>query len=219
MKKTLILSFALLFGIMINAQEKIEEGILTTKQEMSSDNEQMNAQLKSMGEVKNSTSYFKGDKSRNETSNPMAGDMTIIVDGAKQQMLMLMNNPSLGKKYTLQSTEPSETDLESVTVKKGDETKTILGYECQQYIVNMKQNGQEVEMQMFTTDKISALSHNTTAMGGKVEGFPLYFKMTMNQMGATIEVSNEVVKIEEVAVPDEKFNMTPPEGYTKMEGM
>ncbi|WP_179354618.1 DUF4412 domain-containing protein [Winogradskyella vidalii] len=219
MKKTLILSFALVFAVMLNAQEKIEEGVLTIKQSMSSDNEQMNLQLKSMGELKNATSYFKGDKSRNETSNPMAGDMTMIIDGATQQMLMLMDNPSLGKKYTIQSTVPSESDLESVTVKKGEETKTVLGYECQQYIINMKQNGQEVEMHMFTTDKISALSQNTTAMAGKVEGYPLYFVMKLNQMGAVIEVSNEVIKIDKVAVSDDKFSMTPPEGYTKMEGM
>jgi len=185
---------------------------------MSSDNEQMNTQLQSMGDT-NSTSYFKGDKARNETTHPMAGDITMIIDGATQQMLMLMDNPYQGKKYTLQSIEPSKEDLETVTVKKGNQTKTVLGYECQQIIVTMKQNGQDVEMQMFVTDKISAISPNTTAMGDKVEGFPLYFTMTTNQMGSNITVSSEVVKIDKVAVPDEKFSMTPPEGYTKMEGM
>lgn len=219
MKKIfLLLSFALLFNLMVDAQEKIEEGIMTIKQTMSSDNEQVNAQLKSMGAT-NSTSYFKGNKARNETSNPMSGDLVIIIDGATNQMLMLMNNPYQGKKYLLQSTEPSEEDLATVTVKKGDKTKTIQGYECQQYIINIKQNGQDVEMEMYTTDKILAISQNTTAMGDKLEGFPLYFTMTMNQMGAKIEVSSEVVKIEQVEVPDEKFNMTPPDGYTKMEGM
>lgn len=218
MKKVILLSLAVLLSITVSAQEKIEEGIMTTKQMMSSDNEQMNAQLKSMGDT-NSTSYFKGDKSRSETSSPMTGDMTIIIDGSNKQMLMLMSRPGLGEKYMLQSIEPSSEDLATVSVTKGTETKTVLGYECQQYIVSMKQNGQDVKMQMFTTDKISAISHNTTAMGDKVEGFPLYFVMTMNQMGANIEVSSEVVKIEKQAVPDEKFSMTPPEGYTKMEGM
>lgn len=218
MKKTLILSFALLFSIMVTAQEKIEEGVMTIKQSMTSDNEEMNAQLKSRGDT-NSTSYFKGDKSRNETSSPMTGDMVIIIDGAAKQMLMLISQPALGKKYVTQSIEPSKEDLESITVKKGDETKTVLGYECQQYIVNMKQNGQEVEMHMFTTDKISAISQNTTAMGDKIEGFPLYFIMKMNQMGSNIEISSEVVKIEKVAVSDDKFSLTPPEGYTKVEGM
>lgn len=218
MKKLLVLSLTLLFSILVTAQKKIEEGVITTKHTMSSDNEQMNAQLKSMGET-NSVAYFKGDKSRNETSTPMTGDMTIIIDGSTKQMLMLMSQPGLGKKYMLQSIEPSKEDLESVVVKKGDETKTVLGYKCQQYIISMKQNGQDVVMEMFTTDKILAISHNTTAMGDKVEGFPLYFIMKMNQMGAHIEVSSEVVKIDKAAVSDEKFSMTPPEGYAKMEGM
>lgn len=218
MKKFLVLSLALFLSVMVTAQEKISEGIITSEHTMSSDNEQMNAQLKSIGDTK-STSYFKGDKSRNETSTPMTGDMTIIIDGTKKQMLMLMNQPGLGKKYGLQSIEPSEKDLASVIVKEGDETKTILGYKCQQYIVTMKQNGQDVEMEMFTTKEISAISQNTTAMGDKVKGFPLYFIMKTSQMGSTIEVSSEVVKIEEVAVSDDKFSLTPPDGFTKLGGM
>ena len=215
MKKTLFLSFALLLSISVSAQNKIEEGIMTTKQSMSSDNEQMNSQLQLMGDT-NSTTYFKDDKSRSETSSPMTGDVTIVIDGTAKQMLMIMSNPQLGKKYSIQSAEPNEEDLAKISVKKGEETKTVLGYKCQQYIVTMEQNGQEVEMHMFTTDEILAVSQNTTAMGGKVEGFPLYFVMKMNQMGSNIEIRSEVIKIDEVAVSDDKFNMTPPEGYTKL---
>lgn len=217
MRKLVLLSIAMLISVATTAQEKITEGIMTTKQTMSSDNEQMNAQLQAMGG--NSKTYFKGEKSRSETSNPMSGDMIIIIDGSTKQMLMLMDQPALGKKFVLQSMDPSKEDLANITVKKGEETKTILGYVCQQYIINMKQNGQDVEMQMFTTDKISAVSQNTTAMGDKVEGFPLYFTMKMNQMGADMLISSEVIKIDKEAVSDEKFNLTPPEGYTKMEGM
>ena len=215
MKKTLFLSFALLLSISVSAQNKIEEGIMTTKQSMSSDNEQMNSQLQLMGDT-NSTTYFKDDKSRSETSSPMTGDVTIVIDGTAKQMLMIMSNPQLGKKYSIQSAVPNEEDLAKISVKKGEETKTVLGYKCQQYIVTMEQNGQEVEMHMFTTDEILAVSQNTTAMGGKVEGFPLYFVMKMNQMGSNIEIRSKVIKIDEVAVSDDKFNMTPPEGYTKL---
>ncbi|GGW69634.1 uncharacterized protein DUF4412 [Winogradskyella epiphytica] len=218
MKKFLLLSLTLMLSVVLTAQENITEGVMVMKQTMSSDNEQMNAQLQAMAAA-NTTIYFKGDKSRNESNNPMTGDMIVIVDGTKKQMLMLMDQAAYGKKYMIQSTEPSKEDLEAVTVKKGDKTKTVLGYECQEYIVSMKQNGQDVEMQMFTTDKISAVSQNTTAMGDKVEGFPLYFNMKMNQMGTTINVEMEVVKIDQQSVPNEKFSLTPPEGYTKMEGM
>jgi hypothetical protein len=218
MKKVLLLSLALMLSIVSGAQEKISEGVLIAKQTMSSDNEQMNASLKQMGETI-STTYFKDGKARTETSSPMTGDMIIVIDGDQQQMLMLMDQPGLGKKFMLESFEPSEEDLKNITVEKGSETKTILGYECQQYIVQMKQNGQDAEMQMFTTDKIDAVSQNTTAMAGQVEGFPLYFVMKMNQMGSTIEVTSEITEIKKESVSDDKLSLTPPEGYTKMEGM
>ena len=218
MKKLVLLSLTLLLSLTVAAQEKIEEGIMTTKQSMSSDNELMNTQLQSMGDT-NSVTYFKGDKSRSDISSPMTGDMSIVIDGTEKQMLMLMNQSSLGKKYVLQSTDPSNEDMDNVKVEKGNETKTILGYQCQQYMVTMKQDGKDVEMEMFTTNKISAISQNTTAMGDKVEGFPLYYVLKMNQMGATIEIISEVIKIDKESVPEDKFSMTPPEGYTKMEGM
>lgn len=217
MKKILVL-FTALLALTVNAQKEINEGVITLKQTMSSDNEQMNAQLKQMGDT-NSTAYFKGDKSRSEASSPMTGDMTIIIDGSEKQMLMLMDQPGLGKKYMKQSIALNEQDLENVEVKKGDKTKNVLGYECQQYIVSMTQNGQPMEMEVFVTDKISAISQNTTAMGDKIEGYPLYFIMRMNQMGAKMEIISEVTNIEEKSVADEKFSMTPPEGYTEMAGM
>jgi hypothetical protein len=217
MKKVLLLSLALMLSMGAFAQEEITEGTLIAKQTISSDNEAMNAQLAAMGET-NAKTYFKNDKSRSETNSPMTGDLVIVIDGAKKQMLMLMNQPTTGKKYMLQSIDPSEEDLKNMTVEKGDETKTILGYECQQYIIKMKQNGQDVEMEMFTTDKIAAVSQNTTAMGGQVEGFPLYFVMKMNQMGSNIIVKSEITEIKKESVSDDILSITPPEGYTEMAG-
>ncbi len=217
MKKGLLFLFAVL-SLSLSAQEALNEGILTISQTMSSDNETVNQQLQSMGAT-SSTTYFKGDKSRNETSSPMTGDMIMIMDGKAKQMLMLMNQPMMGKKYALESIEPSAEDLANMTVEKGEDTKTILGYKCQQYIVKNTVNGQAIEMHLYTTDKISALSQNTTAMAGKVEGFPLYFVVKMNQMGSNIEILSEVTEIKKEAVSDDMFSMTPPEGYEKMEGM
>ncbi|WP_179339852.1 DUF4412 domain-containing protein [Winogradskyella ludwigii] len=218
MKKLLLFTFALLLSAGAIAQDQINEGILIAKQTMASDNAQMNSQLQAIGDTKAIT-YFKGDKSRSETSSPMTGDMIIVVDGVEKQMLMLVDQPGMGKKFVLQSFVPSEEDLKSVVVKKGDGTKTVLGYVCQEYFINMKQNGQDVEMQMFTTNKISAFSHNTTAMGGKVEGYPLYFKMTLKQVGANIIVTSEITEIKEESVSDDKLSLIAPEGYSKMEGM
>lgn len=218
MKKIVLLIVALMLSVVSFAQEEINEGMLIAKQTMSSDNEQMNARLQAMGDT-NAKTYFKDLKSRSETSSPMTGNMVIVIDGDKKQMLMLMDQAGMGKKFMLESTEPSEEDLKNMTVEKGEKTRTVLGYDCEQYIVKMKQNGQDIEMEMFTTDKISAVSQNTTAMAGKVEGFPLYFVMKLNQMGSVIEVTSEVTEIKKESVSDDLLTLTPPEGYTKMEGM
>lgn len=217
MKKLVFLLLAT-FSLSVVAQDQLAEGVIISKQSMSSDNDEMNAQLKMMGDSP-SILYFKGDMSRTETSNPMNGDVTIILDNSKKEMLMLMSNPMYGKKYSIQSTQPKPEDLENITVIKGEETKTILGYECQQYLITMKQQGLDMEIEMFTTDKISAPSNNTANFGDKLEGFPLYFTMKMNQMGANIEIINEVTEVKKETVADEKFSMTPPDGYEKMEGM
>ena len=41
----------------------------------------------------------------------------------------------------------------------------------------------------------------------------------MSQMGSTIEVVSEVTEIKKEKVSDDKFSLTPPEGFEKMEGM
>lgn len=217
MKKILVL-LLMSFSLASIAQEKITEGILIGKQSMSSDNEEMNSQLKLMGDTP-STIYFKGDKSRSETSSPMTGEITIIMDNGKKELLMLMSSPMQGKKYALQTIETKPEDLENVTISKGEETKTILGYDCQQYIIKMNEQGQEMEMHMYTTDKISAPTQSTTNFAGKIDGFPLYFVIKMSQMGSTIEVVSEVTEIKKEKVSDDKFSLTPPEGFEKMEEM
>ena len=52
-------------------------------------------------------------------------------------------------------------------------------------------------------------------MGTKVEGFPLYMEMNMSQMGMNIKIIHEVTEINKETVSDDKFDMTPPEGYEK----
>ncbi len=214
--KKLVFLLLVTFSLSIVAQEDIKEGVVISSQKMSSDNEEMNAQLQTMGETV-STVYFKGKKSRSETSSPMTGDITIIMDNVKKEMMMMMSNPMAGKKYSVQSTEPKPEDLEAIKVTKGDVTKTVLGYECQQYIVKMNQQGQDVEMQMFTTNKLSIPTQTTASFGTKIEGFPLFFVLKMSQMGSNIEIINEVTEIKKETVADDKFDMTPPEGYEKME--
>jgi hypothetical protein len=214
MKKTLLVLVLLSLGLTAVAQEKITEGIILSKQTMSSDNDQANLQLAQMGDII-TTTYFKNDKSRSEASNPMSGDIVTIIDGESKQMLMLMDSP-MGKAYTLVSIEVSEEDLKDLVITKGEATKTVLGYECEQYFIDMSKDGIEMKMEIFATKAISAYSKQTAAFGDKFKGFPMYLTMSMNQMGSNMLITNEVTEIKREVVSSDIFGLTPPEDYEEI---
>ena len=213
MKKIIIVVF-LTFGLNIFAQEKLTEGSITMQITMSSENEQVNASLQAVGELKPIT-YFKGKKSRTEMNNPMAGETISIVDNAAKQMLVLMNNPVLGKKYIKKSTEISDKELKNVIVTATGKTKSFLGYLCKGYDVIIKNDGSEMKMTMYTTDKISAPSKDVSTLGDKVEGFPMYLEMSISQE-PVIKTTAEVTEVKSEKVDDSIFKMIIPEGYTEM---
>lgn len=216
MKKAIVFVIALGFGFLGYSQGDIKEGVITTSQKMSSDNEQMNAQISMMGDMI-TTTYFKNDKSRTEISSPMTGDMIIITDGETKEMITFMDNPMLGKKYMKGNLDLTEEDSDKVTIIKGDKTKVVLGYECQQYFLTANLEGQTMEMEAYTTETISAYSQQTSAYKDTLKGFPLYMTMTMTQMGANITIVSEVTDIKKEALSVDKFSMTILEGYDEME--
>jgi hypothetical protein len=215
MNKTILLLVALVIGFFGFSQGEIKEGIITTTQTMSSDNEQMNAQLALMGNM-TSTTYFKGDKSRTEISNPMSGDIIAISDGASNQTITFMNNPMLGKKYMKGTMDVSEEDLDKMVVEKGEATKTILGYECQQYFITANMQGNEVKGEVYTTEAINAYSQEMSKYKGKLKGYPLFMVMNINQMGINMNITYEVTEIKKESVSDDKFSMAILEGYDEM---
>ncbi|HZW63765.1 MAG TPA: hypothetical protein VFF15_09010 [Flavobacteriaceae bacterium] len=213
MKKVLSILF-IAFSVTVFAQEALTEGVVTMKQTMSSPNAEVNAQLAMMGEI-TSTTYFKGDKSKSLTSSPMTGDVTAIIDMAEKKMLMLMDNPMMGKKYMEQSLDMSEEDLSNINIEKTNETKNVLGYECTKYNVTTTNDGVEVKMEMYVTDKINVVSQSTANLAGKIEGFPMFMTVSFNQMGMDMTQTVEVTEIKKEAVADDTFDMTIPEGYEK----
>ena len=217
MKKLLFLVLVAITSVGFS-QETIKEGVVLSKQTMSTDNAELQSQLAMVGDIV-TTTYFKGNKSRSETNNFMTGTSVTIMDNDNNQMLMTLNNQMVGKKYVLKSMEPSEEDLENITVTKGDETKNILGYECQEYNVEVNKDGVVVKMDIYTTDKLSALSQQSTMMGADIKGFPMYLTMNMNQMGMNLTITQEATEIKKEAVSDDKFDMTPPEGYEKTDNL
>jgi len=223
MKKSLLLSLALTFTLFATAQGKFEEGKITMSQTLATDNAEMQAMLEQMmgGKTMETTCYIKGNKSRTEINNPMSGDIITISDADAKQMLLLMDNPMVGKKYTLTtiSAEEQEKLKETVVVVEGTETRMILGYECKQQLVTINQNGVKMEMELFITDKIvPVMSQQTSMLGDKLKGFAMSMIMKMNQQGMAMTITTEVTKLDKQAVPDGKFSLAIPEGYSKIEG-
>ncbi len=224
MKKSLLLCFALMFMLFATAQEKFNEGKITMTQALSTDNEEMQAMLDQMmgGKTMETVSYVKGQKSRTEINNPMSGDIITISNMDEKQMLLLMDNPMLGKKYTLTSLGKAEEEKfkDNITIVEGTETKTVLGYKCKQQMVTINQDGVKMEMEMYVTDKIApVMSQQTSMLGDKLKGFPMYMVLKMNQQGMAMTITTEVTQLDKESVSDGIFSLTPPEGYTKMEGM
>ncbi|WP_299339443.1 hypothetical protein [uncultured Psychroserpens sp.] len=215
--KKLLIAFIAVFSLTLTAQDKLTEGKIVSKQTLSSDNEQLMQQLAMMGDMQ-TTTYFKDKKSRTELSNPMSGDVVTISNTETNEFLTLMDNPMMGKKYTYVKNDKAEEMSKNIEVKAGEETKEILGYKCKQYFVSIDQDGVQMTMEIFTTEAIPVASQQTSMLGDKLKGFPLYMVMDMNQMGNKMKITTEVTQIEKQSVSDDQFSMTPPEGYENMEG-
>ena len=209
--KQLLLLLVIITSFNVFAQKKINEGVLVMKQTMSSEDEMMKAQFAAIGEM-STTTYFKGMKSRAESSNPMTGDITVLIDQDAQEMLMLMDNP-MGKMYGKTSIALTEEQLSKIVVKPFDETRTILGYECKRVDVTTKEQGVEMTISFFVTDAFEIPTQQTAMFGDKLKGLPMYFEMKMNQMGMDFVITTEVTDIRDEKVDDAKFDMTVPEGY------
>jgi hypothetical protein len=198
------------------AQKEIKEGVIMNKVTMSSENEQVNASLAMIGDM-NTTTYFKGNKSRTEMKSPMTGDNTTIIDNDAKKMFSLISNPMLGNKYTRSDIKASEDELKNLVVTKKGDSKTILGYLCKGYDITGTTSGIEVKMTMYITNKIIATTQNNAILGAKLKGYPMYLVMDVNQGQMIMQITMEATEVKDEKVADSKFDMIIPEGYTEME--
>jgi len=135
----------------------------------------------------------------------------------QKKMLTLMNNPMLGKKYAQSEKKVSEEDLKKMKITPTGDSKTIVGYDCKGYDVVAIKDGVEVKMRMYTTDKITVPTQNTAMLGDKMKGFPMYLVMNVKQGPMDMIITMEVTEVKDEKIDDSKFDLTIPEGYTKME--
>jgi len=214
--KKIILLLLVSMSLNIFAQKELKEGVITMKMNMSTDNEQAKAAFAMMGDI-SLTTYFKGQKSRTEQKHQMTGNNISIVDNDSKKMLVLMENPMLGKKYLQSEITVSEEDLKNIEVTPTGDSKTIAGYDCKGYDVVTTKDGVEIKMKMYTTDKINVPTQNTAGLGSKMKGFPMYLVMNVKQGPMDMVITMEVTEVKYEKVDDSKFDLTIPEGYTKME--
>ncbi|HPF96088.1 MAG: DUF4412 domain-containing protein [Flavobacteriaceae bacterium] len=214
MKKLFTILFVIL-GLNAFAQEAMTEGVIKTKTTMSSPNAEVNAQFAMIGDIL-SVTYFKDGFTRTETSNVMTGNSVAVIDSNAKEMLMYMDNMA-GKVYMKNSYEPSEEDLKDITVEKTGETKDILGYSCAKYVTTISKNGATVKMDIYATDKLAAVSNQTTSFGDTIKGYPLLMEMKMNQGGMDMVITMEVTEIKKESVSSDKFDLTPPDGYKQVD--
>jgi hypothetical protein len=214
--KKIVLLFVAIMSLNMAAQKEVKEGVMTMKMTMSTDNEQAKAAFAMIGDIA-VTTYFKGQKSRTEQSNQMTGDNISIVDNDVKKVLVLLNNPMMGKKYTETDISVTDEDTKGLTVKANGESKTIVGYTCKGYDITGTKDGLDIKMTMFTTDKIIAPTQNSAMLGDKLKGYPMYMIMNMNQGGIDMKITMEVTELKSEKVADSMFSMKVPEGYTKME--
>ena len=214
--KKIILLLVISLSLNLFAQKEIKEGVIMNKVTMSSENEQVNASLAMIGDM-NTTTYFKGNKSRTEMKSPMTGDNTTIIDNDAKKMFSLISNPMLGNKYTQSDIKASEDDLKNLIITKKGDSKTILGYVCEGYDITGSTSGIEVKMTMYITDKIIATTQNNAILGEKLKGYPMYLVMNVNQGTMIMQITMEATEVKDEKVADSKFDMTIPEGYSKLD--
>ena len=214
--KKVILLFLMSVSISAFAQKEVTEGVMKMTMKMSTENEQAKAAIAMMGDIP-MTIYFKGQKSRTEQSHEMTGNNVTIVDKDAKKMLVLLDNPMLGKKYTESDTSAADEDAKNITVKANGKTKTIIGNVCKGYDFTGKKDGVDIKMTMYTTDKIKVPTQNTSMLGDKVKGFPMHMIMNVNQGGIDMKINMEVTEIKSENVADAKFDMKVPDGYTKFD--
>jgi hypothetical protein len=117
--------------------------------------------------------------------------------------------------------EEAEADAAKLDAKvsKGPGTAKILGYNAQEYLLEIRQDDVLVRGQIWATNEIPGLDSNTLAkarFGGQdagylkqVEGVPLKMEMTMPQM----RILMQATEVAQGSVPDSLF--TVPEGFAE----
>lgn len=171
------------------------------------------------------------------TVRTKGGKSLVTTEGGAMPMEILsVNEPAAAywinrkdRSYSKIPLEQAEAEAAKVEhkVTKGSRTTKILGYTCQEYLLEMTQQGTQIRGILWATKDIPGLDSKALArasIGGqdaaylaKIDGVPLKMEMTMPQMRMVVQASEVTpgkVADSLLAVPagftEKPFNLMPP---------
>ena len=140
-----------------------------------------------------------------------------IITRPSEPRAYLLNRPA--KSFSKLPLSASEKDAKKMSYKvtKGAGTTKILGYTCEEYLVEVIHEGQTIHNRLWATDDIAGLDTAALAnarFGGddapylkEVDGLPLRMEMTHPQMRLKMEAAS----IKAGAISDDEFEV--PDGF------
>lgn len=168
--------------------------------------------------------YVKGDRARMESSPNTSAEPYYILDYFSKKMFVIMTNKDSYFELSMEKTPSAQASADSKpeSMTKTDETETILGFPCEQWI--LKEN--DVTTTMWATKAFSA---NVTLLGLQKQDMRVLFrwdeelksrglfplKLAQQDVNGTDVYKFEVLKIQRKTVNDFLFRI--PGGYEKID--
>lgn len=168
--------------------------------------------------------YVKGDRARMESSPNTSAEPYYILDYFSKKMFVIMTNKDSYFELSMEKTPSVQASADSKpeSMTKTDETETILGFPCEQWI--LKEN--DVTTTMWATKAFSA---NVTLLGLQKQDMRVLFrweeelksrglfplKLTQQDVNGTDVYKFQVLKIQRKTVNDLLFRI--PGGYEKID--
>jgi hypothetical protein len=103
-------------------------------------------------------------------------------------------------------------------IEKLDETKKILGYNCEKYVQTVTMQGMEIKQTLWVTKELKAPKYEGDAfksmasqggMSEDIDGFPMMIEMDLPGMPVSVQL--EVINIEFGKINKKEFEK--PKGY------
>jgi uncharacterized protein DUF4412 len=178
-----------------------------------------------------STMYIKGNKARIDQSvnNTIVVDLDAkkmyMIDHSKKQIMEM--DPDQMKQASAMMGQLGAAAKTTVDIKKTGPERTVNGFKCEDYQVNI--NGpvsmkstqcisSDVSIKEFEPFRSFTEQFAQMIQGydmSKLQGMPIQSKGTMSLMGQQFDSNTEVISISHDSIPDSTFTL--PSGYTTRE--